>query len=55
MGIAIPIPIKQYAWTPPQGARFQYFDDKEDVGPMYVITTVNGKEEHAFEDELTLQ
>lgn len=28
--------------------------DKEDVGPMYVII-VDGKEEHAFEDELTLQ
>lgn len=28
--------------------------DKEDVGPMYVIT-VDGKDEHAFEDELTLQ
>lgn len=53
MGIAIP--IKQYAWTPPLGARFQYFDDKEDVVTMYVITTVDGKDEHAFEDELTLQ
>lgn len=29
--------------------------DKEDVGPMYVITTADGKDEHAFEDELTLQ
>ena len=27
--------------------------DREDVGPMYVID-VDGKEEHAFEDELTL-
>lgn len=28
--------------------------DKEDTGPMYVIL-VEGREEHAFEDELTLK
>lgn len=28
--------------------------DREDTGPMYVIS-VEGREEHAFEDELTLK
>lgn len=28
--------------------------DREDTGPMYVIS-VEGQEEHAFEDELTLE
>lgn len=28
--------------------------DREDTGPMYVIS-VEGREEHAFEDELTLE